>query len=370
VVIRRGDRVADVIDRDARLIDVFADAAPAFSRLRNPAVRRVMARLVTVEQAARIAGIDPDDLVVRLNDGSRARSPEPEPETEMPDSLPIMDTPLTAPRPAALDDLDPARVVELDVRPDLRAGEEPFSKIMAARRDLAGDGVLKLRAIFEPVPLYAVFRKQGYEHWTERLGDDDWVVWFYRAGEQPGDAAGATDAGSGSNPGDRDAGGAAADGVVVLDVRGMEPPEPMLRTLKALETLPPDHTLVQINVKEPRFLLPQLAELGFAYDVREQEPGLVRTFIRRHGEAAVEKPTTESRTERVLDVRVIPPREKHPAIFETFKALEPGGSFVLVNDHDPKPLRYQFEFEHAGEFGWEYLEQGPAVWRVRISRVA
>ena len=75
-------------------------------------------------------------------------------------------------------------------------------------------------------------------------------------------------------------------------------------------------------------------------------------------------------TTRTLDVRVIPPREKHPTIFHTFGALEPGESFVLVNDHDPKTLRYQFEAEHAGEFGWEYLEQGPATWRVEISRTS
>jgi uncharacterized protein (DUF2249 family) len=73
--------------------------------------------------------------------------------------------------------------------------------------------------------------------------------------------------------------------------------------------------------------------------------------------------------ERTLDVRVIPPREKHPTIFETFGALAPGESFVLVNDHDPKPLGYQFQYEHPGEYGWEYLEEGPVVWRVRISKV-
>lgn len=76
------------------------------------------------------------------------------------------------------------------------------------------------------------------------------------------------------------------------------------------------------------------------------------------------------KTERTLDVRVIPPREKHPAIFDTFASLEPGESFVLVNDHDPKPLRYQFDFEHGGRFDWKYLEQGPSVWRVEISRTA
>jgi uncharacterized protein (DUF2249 family) len=72
--------------------------------------------------------------------------------------------------------------------------------------------------------------------------------------------------------------------------------------------------------------------------------------------------------EMQLDVRVIPPREKHPAIFQTFDGLQPDESFVLVNDHDPFPLRYQFEAERPGAFGWKYLEKGPQVWRVRISR--
>jgi uncharacterized protein (DUF2249 family) len=69
-----------------------------------------------------------------------------------------------------------------------------------------------------------------------------------------------------------------------------------------------------------------------------------------------------------LDVRVIPPREKHPTIFQTFDALDSGDSFVLVNDHDPFPLRYQFEAERTGLFSWRYLEQGPVVWRVEIGR--
>lgn len=73
---------------------------------------------------------------------------------------------------------------------------------------------------------------------------------------------------------------------------------------------------------------------------------------------------------RTLDVRIIPPREKHPTIFQTFQALEPGESFVLLNDHDPLPLRYQFQFEHEDEFEWTYLEQGPTVWRVEIGRRA
>ncbi len=73
---------------------------------------------------------------------------------------------------------------------------------------------------------------------------------------------------------------------------------------------------------------------------------------------------------KLLDVRDVPPAQRHPLIFNTFHALAPGESFVLVNDHDPKPLFYQFKFEYEGQFAWDYLEQGPKAWRVRISRVA
>ncbi len=75
-----------------------------------------------------------------------------------------------------------------------------------------------------------------------------------------------------------------------------------------------------------------------------------------------------STTDTTLDVRAEPPARRHELIFDTFHALEPGAAFVLVNDHDPKPLWYQFEAEHAGAYTWEYLEQGPEVWRVRIGR--
>jgi uncharacterized protein (DUF2249 family) len=74
--------------------------------------------------------------------------------------------------------------------------------------------------------------------------------------------------------------------------------------------------------------------------------------------------------DRVLDVRKEIPARRHELIFDTYGALPPGAGFVLVNDHDPKPLYYQFAAEHANQFEWDYLEQGPQVWRVRIGRPA
>jgi len=72
----------------------------------------------------------------------------------------------------------------------------------------------------------------------------------------------------------------------------------------------------------------------------------------------------------VIDVRTIVPREQPPLIFNTFHELSPGQDFILVNDHDPKPLYYHFKAEYDRTFKWDYLDQGPDVWRVRISRTA
>jgi uncharacterized protein (DUF2249 family) len=71
-----------------------------------------------------------------------------------------------------------------------------------------------------------------------------------------------------------------------------------------------------------------------------------------------------------LDVTIIPPREKHPTIFRTFDELKEGESFILVNDHDPRPLRHQFNFERPNRYDWEYLQEGPVTWKVRLTKTA
>jgi uncharacterized protein (DUF2249 family) len=64
----------------------------------------------------------------------------------------------------------------------------------------------------------------------------------------------------------------------------------------------------------------------------------------------------------------LPPVQRHALIFDTSSTRSAGGAVILINDHDPKPLYYQFQAEQPGRFGWEYVESGPEVWRVRITR--
>jgi uncharacterized protein (DUF2249 family) len=291
MVIQRSDRVLDVLRRDEGLLAAFIAASPIFENLRNPLMRKTMGRLATVEQAALVAGIDPDVLTDRLN---RALEASAEPDlSDARDRLTQSFSNAIEPmgqqqhdRPDALRSLPADRLIDLDVRDDLRNGREPFSRIMAARAAVPENGVLRLRTTFEPVPLYRVMAGQGFDHWTEQLAGDDWCVWFYHAKDAAATPRPATEAAPPSDavidqmhrtPTEAD------EPVTILDVRGMDPPEPMVRTLAALDQLREDETLLQINDRVPQHLLPKLNALGFDFEIREQSGGPVRVYIRRSG---------------------------------------------------------------------------------------
>jgi uncharacterized protein (DUF2249 family) len=169
----------------------------------------------------------------------------------------------SAPKPAALATIPEARVVRLDARDAIRRGEEPFGTIMAAVGRLAADQALVVRAPFEPLPLYGVLGKRGFAHWTEAHAADDWSVWFYR-GESGAPQPPATKAAANRT----------------IDVRGLEPPQPMVAVLERLETLAPGATLTVIHDRRPTFLYPQLDERGFTHRTEELEPGVVHIVIR------------------------------------------------------------------------------------------
>jgi uncharacterized protein (DUF2249 family) len=75
-------------------------------------------------------------------------------------------------------------------------------------------------------------------------------------------------------------------------------------------------------------------------------------------------------TETTIDVRSLAPRERHPRIFATFDSMAAGDAILLINDHDPKPLFYQFQAERPGQVHWTPEEQGPERWVIRIEKVA
>lgn len=165
---------------------------------------------------------------------------------------------------------------DLDVRPILRDGGEPFGAIMQAVAALAPGQSLRLLATFKPIPLFQVLGQRGFEPSAREIGDGDWEVIFTPVGapapeperaEPPAAAAGGDDAWP--------------EPVVELDNRELEPPEPLVRTLEGVETLEPGQTLAALLPREPVFLFEELEARGHQWRGATEPEGHYRVVIRR-----------------------------------------------------------------------------------------
>ena len=170
-------------------------------------------------------------------------------------------------------------------------------------------------------------------------------------------------------------GPSAAGGDAALDVRALAPAQRHEKIFATYGALGPGTAFVLVNDHDPKPLRYQFEaehEGRFTWEVLEAGPTVWQVRIGRPGDAPAgeKEAATPAGAEPELDVRRFPHGQRHDVIFTTYDALATGSGFVLVNDHDPRPLRYQFEAQHPGRYSWDYLETGPAVWRVRIGRTA
>lgn len=270
--IQAGWKISDVLRVYPQLLDVLVDTTPAFSKLRNPTLRRVQSRLVTVEQAAKIAGIDSDALVQRLN-AAAGIDTDGKPHIVHIDEAPTADV--------APDWLDSApTALELDVRAFQERGEEPFGAIMGAARETPTGSMFLLRNTFEPVPLYDVLAMRGFEHWTQMDAADDWRIWFFNSGT-PRKAAPTPKPAPVAPPEQAAEAWSRPDAIVTIDVSELVPPEPMIKILETLESLPAGASLLVHHLRRPMHLYPQLDAMGYRHDTREIAPDRIEVLIEK-----------------------------------------------------------------------------------------
>ncbi|HLP75896.1 MAG TPA: DUF2249 domain-containing protein [Candidatus Paceibacterota bacterium] len=169
------------------------------------------------------------------------------------------------------------RIITLDIREDIRNGREPFLKIMSTATALDADEKLLVIAPFEPVPLFQVMQKKGFQHQTRAIGSGDWEVLFSR---NPKSSAGDVAA---NGIADRSQNQASAGSVDIpeVDARGLEPPQPMVKILEALAALPDGAELRARTDRRPMHLYPMLEERGFTAETQDQSDGSFLTQIRR-----------------------------------------------------------------------------------------
>lgn len=164
---------------------------------------------------------------------------------------------------------------ELDVRPMLRAGEEPFQAIMEAVSALTPGQALRLIAPFRPVPLFSVMANRGFAASDRDLGSGDWEVVFSPV-ETPDESEGLAIGSSLSAV-------FWGEPVMELDLIDLEPPEPMVRILETLESLQPGDVLFALLAREPVFLFPELAKRQHEWAGNFDASGTAYRLLVRHG---------------------------------------------------------------------------------------
>lgn len=260
-------KMRQVLQKYPQLLETLVEINPKFAALRNPLVRRVQGQLVTVAQAAGVAGLEPATLVTMLNHAIGViQTPTPSAVAATPAApdVPWPDPPTVA--------------VDLDVRPYQERGEEPFSAIMAAIAQVPVGQVLRLRNTFDPVPLYAVLGKRGFVPRATQLGPDDWEILLLHTDQQHTPTAQASPAPAPTTPPTADQ-SPTPMATVTINVSDLVPPEPMVKILEAVAALPPGGTLLVQHVRRPVHLYPRLDDLGCRYETREPGPGRVELLI-------------------------------------------------------------------------------------------
>jgi uncharacterized protein (DUF2249 family) len=174
------------------------------------------------------------------------------------------------------------RVVDLDVREDLRNKLEPFEKIMNAVKELNEQDTFVLHATFKPTPLLGVMKVKGFVHQIEQRAADHWIVTFVHKSREDllnQDTVGDSTAASTNTSAPSSA---SIDGEhLTLDNRGLEPPQPMVRTLSKLSSMKPGDKLTIHNDRVPAFLIEELNNLEYPFDVEEQEDGSAKVTIHK-----------------------------------------------------------------------------------------
>lgn len=264
-------RISELIKANPLVIETLAEFNPHFNKLKNPILRNLLAKRVSILDACRIGGCKPAEFLDKMASiGFEIESSE----TSMSDvgrgSLEVPD--LMAVR----------KVIELDVRPVLAKGDDPLKLILKISKDLKPDECLKVINTFEPTPLISLLGKQGYKSWTERPAEDLVFTWFVKSETSSikhGILAGDQVYLENEDEFQRMVKSFSPDRLHTIDVRNLAMPLPMLTILEYLLKLKQDEALFVYHKKVPVYLLPELKERGFKYFIQDSTEGRINMLI-------------------------------------------------------------------------------------------
>ena len=163
-------RISSLVKFNSEVIDTIASINQNFKKLKNPVLRKLLAPRVTIENAAKIGGVSVDEFIGKLIPLGFTYIAEQQDNIDSNNEKNMNDT----------FDINNQAIIELDVRPDLEQGKDPFSKIMATIDELNENEIIKLINSFEPVPIINAIKQKGFAAMVENPSAGLFYVYFKR----------------------------------------------------------------------------------------------------------------------------------------------------------------------------------------------
>jgi uncharacterized protein (DUF2249 family) len=261
-------KISKLIDHNPETIEVISEINKHFKKLKNPFLRKALAPRVTVAEAAKIGGVPVCVMIDKLRSigfetsddcGCEAVSPKEkykltENKTEM----------------------RKKNIVELDVRPSLEKGIDPFNEIMSQLKKMDDEDTLKIINTFEPIPLLNLLKEKGYVYETERPEQGLVYTYLEKAEGEKDQTEERTE-----KPEllfeeiEKQYSGHLKE----IDVRDLEMPLPMVTILEEVEKLSEGQGLYVHHKRLPQYLLPELENRGFKWVSKEEDKDNVKLII-------------------------------------------------------------------------------------------
>lgn len=264
--INENTKIADLIKFNSGAIEALASISSHFEKLRNPVLRKILASRVSIRDAAKIGGVEVEVFFSKLRPLGfdcklSGQKREEEQKNDLVGMLRIHTT-----------------LIDLDVRPFLASGNDPFSTIMNAIQELPIGVSLRVINTFEPTPLIRILEKKGFVCGVVQMSESEFHTYIKRT-----DSSEKLNVTEGKTAGDEHAlvKKRFEENFMYLDVRHLEMPQPMITILKSLETLPQGKALFVKHKKVPQFLFPELVERNFNWSVHELSENEVDLIIYR-----------------------------------------------------------------------------------------
>lgn len=264
--INENTKISELIRFNKDAIEALASINSHFEKLKNPVLRKLLASRVSIRDAAKIGGASVDVFYSKLRPlGFICENSGQNEVNEIKADLPKLL-------------MKHSTVRDLDVRPVLASGKDPFNEIMDAVKVLPNGCSLRVINTFEPTPLIRILEKKGFICDAVRMSDTESHTYIKRTesseiGKSVDENVKLDDHSSVLKKFENN--------LVHLDVRQLDMPKPMISILEILDTLPLGKALFVKHKKVPQFLFPELAEKNFQWSIRELSENEVDLIIYR-----------------------------------------------------------------------------------------